>query len=169
MKGAFRRPLRTGGATLPDEGGRVTELVARPAARTWTSRSWPASVQPLAGEMAARRDLLESLPFPVGYGVETSMLIDTLRARGLDAIAQVDLGSRQNRHQPLRELGAMALAVMAAGLSRGLAPEVWEAFAAGRMAVPQAGGGTVTRDVPLDERPPLAELGTPEGQAVCSA
>lgn len=168
VKGAFCRPLRTGGATLPDEGGRVTELVARPLLAI-LAPELGGVLQPLAGEQAARRDLLEGIPFPVGYGIETSMLLDTLRARGLDAIGQVDLGTRQNRHQPLRELSAMALAVMAAGLSRGLAPEIWEAFAAGRMMVPQPGGGTATRDVPLDERPPLAELGTRAVQTVCSA
>ena len=168
VKGAFCRPLRTGGATLPDEGGRVTELVARPLLAI-LAPELGGVLQPLAGEQAARRDLLEGIPFPVGYGIETSMLLDTLRARGLDAIGQVDLGTRQNRHQPLRELSAMALAVMAAGLSRGLAPEIWEAFAAGRMMVPQPGGGTATRDVPLDERPPLAELGTRGVQTVCSA
>ena len=67
----------------------------------------------------------------MGYGVETAMLIDALRACGLEALAEVNLGTRLNRHQPLRELGAMALAVMAAGLRRGLAPEVLEAFAPG--------------------------------------
>jgi glucosyl-3-phosphoglycerate synthase len=157
VKGAFRRPLTAGGAVLPDEGGRVTELVARPLLAI-LAPELGAVVQPLAGETAARRDLLESLPFPVGYGIETAMLLDALRARGLDALAQVDLGTRQNRHQPLRELGAMALAVMGAGLRRGLAPEAWDAFAAGRMMVPQPGGGVATRDVPLDERPPLATL-----------
>ncbi|HTI34706.1 MAG TPA: glucosyl-3-phosphoglycerate synthase, partial [Miltoncostaea sp.] len=132
VKGAFRRPLMAGGAVLPDEGGRVTELVARPLLAI-LAPELGGLLQPLAGEQAARRDLLEAIPFPVGYGIETSMLLDALALRGLDAIAQVDLGTRQNRHQPLRELGAMAMAVMGAGLARGLPAGVWDAFAAGRM------------------------------------
>ena len=104
VKGAFRRPLRAGQAVLPDEGGRVTELVARPLLAI-LAPELGGLLQPLAGEQAARRDLLEAIPFPVGYGIETSMLLDALALRGLDAIAQVDLGTRQNRHQPLRELG----------------------------------------------------------------
>ncbi|MGE0026437.1 MAG: glucosyl-3-phosphoglycerate synthase [Thermoleophilia bacterium] len=168
VKGAFRRPLRAGDAVLPDEGGRVTELVARPLLAI-LAPELGGLAQPLAGEQAARRDLLEAIPFPVGYGIETSMLLDTLALRGLDAIAQVDLGTRQNRHQPLRELGAMAMAVMGAGLRRGLPAEVWESFAAGRMRSPARGGGWAVRDVPLDERPPLAERLGVEGQAACSA
>jgi len=168
VKGAFRRPLRAGDALLEDEGGRVTELVARPLLAI-LAPELGGLVQPLAGEQAARRDLLEAIPFPVGYGIETSMLLDALALRGLDAIAQVDLGTRQNRHQPLRELGAMSLAVMGAGLRRGLPAEVWEGFAAGRMRSPAPGGGSAVRDVPLDERPPLAERLRMEGQAACSA
>jgi glycosyltransferase involved in cell wall biosynthesis len=169
VKGAFRRPLRAGDRVLPDEGGRVTELVARPLLAI-LAPELGGLAQPLAGEQAARRALLEAIPFPVGYGVETSMLLDTLALRGLDAIAQVDLGTRQNRHQPLRELGAMAMAVMGAGLRRGLPADVWDAFAAGRMRSPVPGGGWTVHDVPLDERPPLAErLGRVEGQAACSA
>jgi glucosyl-3-phosphoglycerate synthase len=168
VKGAFRRPLRAGDAVLPDEGGRVTELVARPLLAI-LAPELGGLVQPLAGEQAARRDLLEAIPFPVGYGIETAMLLDTLALRGLDAIAQVDLGTRQNRHQRLRELGAMAMAVMGAGLRRGLPPEVWEAFAAGRMRAPAPDGGTAVRDVPLDERPPLAQRSRAAAQAACRA
>jgi glycosyltransferase involved in cell wall biosynthesis len=161
VKGAFRRPLRAGGALLPDEGGRVTELVARPLLAL-LAPELGGFAQPLAGETAARRDLLESIPFPVGYGVETAMLLDALAARGLDALAQVDLGERLNRHQPLRELGGMALAVMAAGLRRGL-PEAWlDGLAPGRMTQALPDGSTRTRDVPVEERPPLASLAPAE-------
>ena len=168
VKGAFRRPLRAGGAVLPDEGGRVTELVARPLLAI-LAPELGGLAQPLAGEQAARPDLPEAIPFPGGYGIETAMLLDAPALRGLDALAQVDLGTRQNRHQPLRELGAMAMAVMGAGLRRGLPAEVWEGFAAGRMRSPASGGGWTVRDVPLDERPPLAERLRLEGQAACSA
>jgi glucosyl-3-phosphoglycerate synthase len=117
VKGAFRRPFKLGDTTLPEGGGRVTELVARPLLNLHVPEL-AGFVQPLAGEFAARRSLLEELPFPVGYGVEIATLIDALRLAGLDALAQVDLGVRQNRHQSLRALSAMAYAVLIAAERR---------------------------------------------------
>ncbi|MBO0802727.1 MAG: glucosyl-3-phosphoglycerate synthase [Nocardiopsaceae bacterium] len=93
------------------DGGRVTELVARPLLSLW----WPeltSVVQPLAGEWAARRELMESLPIPVGYGIEIAVLLDTARDRGLDAIAQVDLGRRGHKHQSSHDLALMATELM---------------------------------------------------------
>jgi glucosyl-3-phosphoglycerate synthase len=93
------------------DGGRVTELVARPLLSLW----WPeltSVVQPLAGEWAARRELMESLPIPVGYGIEIAVLLDTAREHGLDAIAQVDLGSRGHKHQSSHDLALMAAELM---------------------------------------------------------
>ena len=113
VKGAFDRPLRTGDAVLPHEGGRVTELMARPLLNLHVPRL-AGFAQPLAGEFAARRPLLEAVPFPVGYGVEIALLVDALRIAGLNALAECHLGTRQNRHQPLRALGEMAYAVLAA-------------------------------------------------------
>lgn len=156
VKGAFRRPMRVGDALLDDEGGRVTELVARPLL-SLVAPELGCFAQPLAGEIAARREVLEALAFPVGYGVETAMLIDVWRAHGLDAMAQVDLGTRQNRHQPLRALGGMALEVMCAGLVRGLPAAAFAALAPGRMLQPGAEGAMSPRDVSLIERPPMAE------------
>src|SRR3712207_4062185 len=102
---------------LPEGGGRVTELTARPL----LNRFFPhlAGVrQPLAGEIAARRDLLMQLPFCCGYSVDVALLIDACRAAGADALAQVDLDARQNDHQPLGDLGPMAAAVLAGITSR---------------------------------------------------
>jgi glucosyl-3-phosphoglycerate synthase len=113
VKGAFDRPLLAGGVALPNEGGRVTELMARPLLNLHEPRL-AGFAQPLAGEFAGRRGLLESIPFPVGYGVEIAVLIDALRRHGLGALAECHLGERQNRHQPLRSLGEMAYAVLAA-------------------------------------------------------
>lgn len=155
VKGAFRRHLDAGGRVRPDEGGRVTELVARPLLGL-VAPELGCFAQPLAGEAAGRRALLESLSMPVGYGVEIAMLIDVWRAVGLDAMAQVHLGTRQNRHQPLRDLGTMALEVMCAGLGRGLPAEAFAALAPGRMLVPDADGGVGSRDARLEERPPMA-------------
>lgn len=117
VKGLYDRPLRTGEAVLPAGGGRVTELVARPL----LNLHWPelaGVVQPLAGEYAARRHLLEQLPFPCGYGVEIAILIDTLALSGLDAIAQVDLGTRHHRHQDDAALGRMAAQIWQAAQAR---------------------------------------------------
>lgn len=156
VKGAFRRPFRLGETTVPDGGGRVTELVARPLLNLHVPEL-AGVVQPLAGEFAARRALLEQLSFPVGYGVEIATLIDAFRVAGLDALAQVDLGERQNRHQPLRALSAMAYAVMVAA-ERRLRPSGDEALArAGVIAFPSP-DGLQLREVAVDERPPLCEL-----------
>ena len=111
VKGSYRRPFRVGGVTLADEGGRVTELTARPLLNLFYP-DLAAIEQPLAGEIAARRDLLERLPFVTGYGVDIALLLDAYATVGLHAIAQVDLNVRQNAHQPLRELGPMAAAVL---------------------------------------------------------
>jgi len=95
----------------------VTELCARPL----LARFFPELAefrQPLAGEIAVRRALLEQLPFPCGYGVDVALLIDAWRAVGLPGLAQVDLDVRQNRHRPLEELGPMAGEVLAAVTER---------------------------------------------------
>jgi glucosyl-3-phosphoglycerate synthase len=111
VKAMYDRPLVAGSAVLPAGGGRVTELVARPI----LNLHWPllaGFVQPLGGEYAARRSLLEALPFPTGYGVETAMLIDTLALVGLDGMAQVDVGVRLHHHQDDAGLGRMASEIM---------------------------------------------------------
>jgi glucosyl-3-phosphoglycerate synthase len=118
VKGFYDRPLHPLGASArAGGGGRVTELVARPL----IALHWPALsgvVQPLAGEYAARRDLLERLPFVTGYGVELGLLVDALRTAGLDALAQVDLGRRVHRNQDDAALGRMAAALQLTALSR---------------------------------------------------
>ena len=117
VKGFYRRPFRVGELTLPQGGGRVTELTARPLLNLFYP-DLAAIEQPLAGEIAVRRDLLERLPFMTGYGVDIALLIDAYHAVGLDGLAQVDLDVRQNAHQPLRDLGPMAYAVLQAVASR---------------------------------------------------
>ena len=117
VKGFYRRPFRMGTTTFPDGGGRVTELTARPLLNLFYP-DLAGIEQPLAGEMAARRSLLEQLPFVTGYGVDIALLIDAYRALGLAGLAQVDLDLRQNAHQPLRELGPMASQVLQAVATR---------------------------------------------------
>jgi glucosyl-3-phosphoglycerate synthase len=117
VKGYYRRPWKEGQRIASHGGGRVTELLARPLLQ----RFYPelaALHQPLAGEIAARRDLLMRLPFACGYAVDMALLIDAWHAVGIDGLAQVDLVVRQNQHQPLDRLGPMATEVLAAVTSR---------------------------------------------------
>lgn len=119
VKATYRRPFRIGSTVYPDGGGRVTELTARPLLR----RLFPALAgvrQPLAGEIAADAELLRSMSFRSGYGVDVALLIDALEARGPLSLAQVDLGCRQNRHQPLAALHEMACQVSDAILDRSM-------------------------------------------------
>ncbi len=117
VKGFYRRPLNFGGELQSAGGGRVTELAARPLINLF----YPllsGLVQPLSGEYAGRRHLLERLPFFTGYGVETGHLIDILENFGLNCIAQTDLGVRIHRNQDLLDLSKMAFAIMQVALKR---------------------------------------------------
>lgn len=152
VKGMYDRPL--GGAA--GQGGRVTELMARPL----LNMHWPqlaGFVQPLGGEYAARRSLLEQLPFPVGYGVELGMLVDALHLVGLDALAQVDIGVRKHRHQDGQALGRMSAAIYRTAqlrLARGhlIRPSLTQ-FERGR-----DGFEPRTYSVDTEERPPMTEI-----------
>ncbi|HEV2058805.1 MAG TPA: glucosyl-3-phosphoglycerate synthase [Solirubrobacteraceae bacterium] len=118
VKGFYRRPFKSADAQVqPTGGGRVTELTARPLLAAFYPEL--AGVrQPLAGEFAARRELLERMAFCTGYAVEMGLLLDVSADVGIDAMAQVDLDVRQNRHQPLAKLAPMSAAVLAAVTSR---------------------------------------------------
>jgi len=117
-KGFYRRPWDGGTDEVqPVGGGRVTELCARPALKAFYPELAVVR-QPLAGEVAARRDLLERLPFLCGYSVDVALLIDAWEHVGLQGMAQVDLDVRQNRHRPLEDLGPMADAVLGGLLHR---------------------------------------------------
>lgn len=149
VKGFYQRP----GADGPYEGGRVTELVARPLLAL-LSPALSGLVQPLAGEWAVRRSWFASLPVPSGYAVELAALLDTVSALGLDAIAQVDLGRRAHRHQALRDLGAMATQLLAAvERRRGSVADVAEL----RQYLP--GLRAMVRSVDVSERPPAVSVG----------
>ncbi|MFG2872874.1 glucosyl-3-phosphoglycerate synthase [Streptomyces sp. NPDC048338] len=160
VKAMYDRPL----GDAPGQGGRVTELVARPL----LNLHWPrlaGFVQPLGGEYAVRRSLLERLPFPVGYGVELGLLVDALHAAGLDALAQVDVGVRKHRHQDEQALGRMAAAIYRTAqlrLSRGHLVRPWltQFERAEGGDGPGARGSFVPRTYPVDteERPPMVEI-----------
>ncbi len=140
VKAFYRRPFEHGGISLPQGGGRVNHLLARPALALFYPEL-AAVKQPLAGEVAARRDLLETVPFVTGYGVEIGMLIDVWREIGLDGLAQVDLDVHRNRHQELTALGEMSERVLAT--------------IARRMHQEERLGGVDLSRAPI-ERPPLA-------------
>ncbi|MEU4652509.1 glucosyl-3-phosphoglycerate synthase [Streptomyces sp. NPDC023723] len=152
VKAMYDRPL----GAAAGQGGRVTELMARPL----LNMHWPrlaGFVQPLGGEYAARRSLLEQLPFPVGYGVELGMLVDALHLVGLDALAQVDVGVRRHRHQDGQALGRMAAAIYRTAqlrLARGhlIRPSLTQ-FERGA-----DGFEPRTFSVDTEERPPMLEI-----------
>jgi glucosyl-3-phosphoglycerate synthase len=156
VKGSYRRPFRVGEQVFPDGGGRVTELTARPLLNLFYPEL-AGIEQPLAGEIAADRDLLERLPFVTGYGVDVALVLDAYRLAGLDGIAQVDLDVRQNAHQRLRDLGPMAYEVLHAvasrlereGRLRGPLPSAF--------TLPGKHGPETLKLQPL-ERPPLVTL-----------
>ncbi len=111
VKAFYDRPLElTRGKRTPG-GGRVTELVVRPMFSLWVP-DLTALIQPLSGEYAGRRSLLERLPFPVGYGVEVAHLMDIHHRAGLEAMAQVDLDQRIHRNQPIESLGRMSFGIL---------------------------------------------------------
>ncbi|GAA1124433.1 glucosyl-3-phosphoglycerate synthase [Streptomyces javensis] len=152
VKGMYDRPL----GEMAGQGGRVTELVARPL----LNLHWPqlaGFVQPLGGEYAARRSLLERLPFPVGYGVELGLLVDALHTVGLDALGQVDIGVRKHRHQDGQALGRMAAAIYRTAQLR---------LARGHLVRPRLtqfdrgenGFEPRTTAVDTEERPPMIEI-----------
>lgn len=158
VKGFYRRPLKVNGTEDATGGGRVTELVARPLL-TALRPDLGAVLQPLGGEYAGSRELLASVPFAPGYGVEIGLLIDTYDRLGLEAIAQVNLGVRAHRNRPLAELAVMSRQVVATLLSRCGVPDsgvgLTQFFADG-----PDGMDYLPRTTPLSlvDRPPMNTL-----------
>ncbi|HEX7195407.1 MAG TPA: glucosyl-3-phosphoglycerate synthase, partial [Candidatus Limnocylindria bacterium] len=111
VKGFYQRPIRDGDKLHAEGGGRVTELMARPLINLFFPEL-SGIIQPLSGEYAGRRELLERLPFFTGYAVEIGLLIDILDAAGLPAIGQVDLERRIHRNQPLPNLSQMSYVIL---------------------------------------------------------
>src|SRR5438067_2418560 len=117
VKAFYQRPLRIGDELQATGGGRVTELAARPILNLFFPEL-SGIVQPLSGEQAGRRTLLEQLPFFSGYGVETGLLVDTLQRAGLSAIGQVDMKQRIHRNQSLYDLSKMSFEVLQVAIKR---------------------------------------------------
>ncbi len=117
VKAFYDRPLAFSQGVRPSGGGRVTEILVRPLFSLFFP-DLTGLIQPLSGEYAVRREVLEKIPFPIGYGVETSHLIDVYEKWGMEAIAQVDLDQRVHRNQETRDLGKMAFGILRAFLFR---------------------------------------------------
>ena len=157
VKAMARRPTKMGG------GGRTTELVARPLISLYFPELAGLD-QPLAGEYAGRRTVLESLPFVQGWGVEMALLIDVARTCGASAIAQIDVGVREHRHRALESLSVQAAEVMATMLGRAPGAPPWgESVGVGEAvgvreapSLRRADGSRVRLN--LAERPSVASL-----------
>lgn len=164
VKAHYLRPLTTGQVTVPSGGGRVSELVARPLLNMF----WPqlaGFVQPLAGEYGGYRHVLEQIPFATGYGVEIAMLIDVLDLVGLDAMAQVDLGTRTHHHQDIEALGRMAAQILQVAMTRLQDGGVANAMPMSNWLTQFRHDTTspvhhqlMTADIAVQERPPLAGI-----------
>jgi glucosyl-3-phosphoglycerate synthase len=162
VKAFYDRPVEIGGVQHATGGGRVTELMARPLLNLF----WPALsglIQPLSGEYAGRRSLLEAVPFFTGYGVELGLLVDTLARCGPDVIAQVDVGERVHTNQPLEALSQMAYGILQVAVQRLSeaerldvtldSPPVYRQFRR------DGDASEITEEtVQLCERPPMASL-----------
>jgi glucosyl-3-phosphoglycerate synthase len=156
VKGLYDRPLATAEGLVASGGGRVTELTARPL----LCALWPhlsGFVQPLSGEYAGRRLLLEQVPFASHYGVELGLLIDLAEHAGVEALAQVDLGTRRHRHQTDAALGRMAGQILQTALARCPSQrvpgdELIQFVRSGDLVEP------VAWDVGISERPPMHRL-----------
>ncbi|HEY3218008.1 MAG TPA: glucosyl-3-phosphoglycerate synthase [Candidatus Limnocylindria bacterium] len=163
VKAFYQRPLRIGGELAATGGGRVTELSARPILNLFFPEL-SGMVQPLSGEQAGRRALLEQLPFFTGYGVETGLLIDTLGRAGLDAIAQVDMKHRIHRNQTLLALSKMSFQILQVALKRvgeAHGERIWEEANATLKLITQAEGGRLRlemHDISAAELPPISTI-----------
>ena len=156
VKGFYDRPLGTDRTNAG--GGRVTEIMARPLLNTFFPEL-SGVVQPLGGEYAGRRALLERIPFAAGYGVEIAMLIDTVRTHGLYAVAQVDLDYRAHAHQNTAALGRMAATILHAVLRRvGQGAPVWTQLTQFQRSEPDRTVQPIDVDVVWPDRPPMISI-----------
>jgi len=117
VKAFYERPLAFSQDVRPSGGGRVTEILVRPLFSLFFPEL-TAIIQPLSGEYAVRREVLQEIPFPIGYGVETSHLIDVFCKWGMSAFGQTDLDRRIHRNQSTRDLGKMSFGILQTFLAR---------------------------------------------------
>ena len=162
VKGYYQRPIVEGGLLKEGGGGRVTELVARPLINLFYPEL-SGMIQPLAGEYAGRRTLLESIPFFTGYAVEIGHLIDTADRLGIGASGQVDLERRVHRNQELEGLSRMSFVILQAVMKRLEERRKARLFAemGSTMKLPRSGHGRLSLEVielADQERPPMIRI-----------
>lgn len=162
VKAFYDRPLAVSGSVRPSGGGRVTEILIRPLFSLFFPEL-TGIIQPLSGEYAVRREVLEQIHFPIGYGVETSHLIDVYTKFGLDVFAQTDLDQRVHENKPTRALGKMAFGILQTFIKRAKALNIIEEMADFETILRQ----TQARDdiyeqneleIIEEERPPMIEI-----------
>lgn len=162
VKAFYDRPLAFSSGIRPSGGGRVTEILVRPLFSLFFPEL-TSLIQPLSGEYAVRREVLEEIPFPVGYGVETSHIIDVYMKHGLDAFGQTDLDQRVHRNQTTLDLGKMSFGILQSFLNRmesyGLVDKFPDMSNTFRQF--QAEGNRyeqVLKEIVEEERPPMLEI-----------
>lgn len=162
VKAFYDRPLAVSGSVRPSGGGRVTEILIRPLFSLYFPEL-TGIIQPLSGEYAVRREVLEHINFPIGYGVETSHLIDVYTKYGLDAFAQTDLDQRIHENKPTRALGKMAFGILQTFIKRAKALGIIKDIAEFETILRQ----TQAKDnvyeqaelsITEEERPPMIEI-----------
>ncbi len=162
VKAFYDRPLASSSGIRPSGGGRVTEILIRPLFSLFFPEL-SGIIQPLSGEYAVRREVLEQISFPIGYGVETSHLLDVYQKWGIDAFGQTDLDQRVHRNQHTRDLGKMAFGILQTFLSRmeylGLIPTLPEMNTVLRQfQVNNDVFEAVEKTIIEEERPPMIEI-----------
>ena len=162
VKGYYQRPIVEGGVLTEGGGGRVTELVARPLINLFFPEL-SGFIQPLSGEYAARRSLLEQIPFFTGYAVEIGHLIDAAEKVGIDGLGQVDLERRVHRNQELEGLSKMSFVILQAVMKRLEERRRARLFAemGSTMKLPRSGKGRLSLEVQEladHERPPMIRI-----------
>jgi glucosyl-3-phosphoglycerate synthase len=162
VKGYYQRPIVQDGVMKEGGGGRVTELVARPLINLFYPEL-SGMIQPLAGEYAGRRSLLESIPFFTGYAVEIGHLIDTAERVGIEGLGQVDLERRVHRNQELEGLSKMSFVILQAVMKRLEERRKARLFAelGSTMKLPRSGKGRLSLEVielADQERPPMIRI-----------
>ena len=162
VKGYYQRPIVEGGVLKEGGGGRVTELVARPLINLFFPEL-SGMIQPLSGEYAGRRTLLEQIPFFTGYAVEIGHLIDASERAGIDGLGQVDLERRVHRNQELEGLSRMSFVILQAVMKRLEERRRARLFAelGSTMKLPRSGRGRLSLEVHEladHERPPMIRI-----------
>lgn len=172
VKAFYDRPLNYSSGLRSTGGGRVTEILIRPLFSLFYPELTNV-IQPLSGEYAARREVLEIIPFPIGYGVETSHLLDLYEKFGLDAFAQTDLDRRVHRNQTTNALGKMSFGILQTFFNRLHAqgkidqmPDM-ETFYR-RFEVEDGVYNQLVQEVVEEERPPMIEIEEYLSRAVSS-